>query len=326
MMAAAPLQVVLAALKPSIEAALLNRMVGDSSLTWTTLDASRLRQQDASFRDADIWIVGYAAGLRLPAELIASAPRLRGIVAAGMGFDHIDTAAAAARGIPVAIAPEFAVSVAEAALTLLLMVTKHYPAMQRAVEAGRWPAPDADRGHTLAGKTLGIVGLGRIGSDLARFGRALSMRVIAADPYLSSAQAGERGADALLPLHDLLAASDIVCVCAPLTDATHHLLDAAAFAAIKTGAYLVNVARGALVEESALIDALRRGRLAGAALDVLEREPPPPDHPLLHMPNVLVTPHSLGATVENADIIADSAFGALQSLARGERPHNTVNL
>lgn len=325
MTAAAPLQVVLAALKPPIEAALLDRMAGDSSLAWTALDINRL-QQAGGLHDADIWVVGYAAGLWLSAELIASAPRLRGIVAAGMGFDHIDAAAAAARGIPVAIAPEFAVSVAEAALTLLLLIAKHYPAMQRAVEAGQWPAPDADRGHTLAGKTLGIVGLGRIGRDLARFSRALSMRVIAADPYLSSAQAGERGADALLPLHDLLAASDIVCVCAPLTDATHHLLDAAAFAAIKTGAYLVNVARGALIEESALIDALKRGRLAGAALDVLEHEPPPPDHPLLHLPNVIVTPHSLGATVENTGIIADSVFGALQSLARGERPHNTVNL
>lgn len=319
-----PLHVVLIALKTPIEAALLRHLTGDPSLVWTKLDVNSLQTVD-SFHDADILITGYAAGLRLSADLIASAPRLRGIISAGMGFDHIDITAAAARGIPVAIAPEFAVSVAEAALTLILMITKNYPAMRRAVETGHWPAPGADRGHTLSGKTVGIIGLGRIGRDLARFCRALSMHVTATDPNVSSTEADERGADALLPLHDLLAASDIICVCAPLTAVTHHMLDAAAFEMVKTGAYLVNVARGALVDESALVHALNQGRLSGAALDVLEQEPPPPDHPLLHMPNVILTPHSLGATVENADIIADSIFGSIQSLIRGERPHNTVN-
>lgn len=323
-MLSTPVEIVLIALKSPIEAALLRYLADDPSLICASLDVESL-PDSTNLREANIWVTGYAAGLRLTADLIATAPRLRGIVSAGMGFDHIDTAAAAARGIPVVTAPEFAVSVAEAALTLMLMITKNYPAMQRAVAAGQWPAPGEYRGHTLAGKTLGIVGLGRIGGILASFGRGLSMRVIAADPLLSSEQAQERGAEALLPLHDLVAASDIICICVPLSDATHHLIDAKALGAAKPGAYLVNVGRGALIDECALVDALRGGRLSGAALDVLEQEPPPPDHPLLQLPNVIVTPHSLGATVENADIIAASISASIQSLMRGERPRNTVN-
>jgi D-3-phosphoglycerate dehydrogenase/(S)-sulfolactate dehydrogenase len=320
-----PLQVVTCALKPPIEAALLRYLAGAPSVTVTAFDVNRL-QRAGSLESADILVVGYAAGLTLSADLIADAPRLRAILSAGMGFDHIDTAAAASRGIPVANAPEFAVSVAEAALTLILMITKHFPAMQRAVKAGQWPAPGEDRGHTLAGKTLGIVGLGRIGSILAGFARGLSMHVITTDPNLTSEQALARGAEALVSLRDLMAASDIICVCAPLTGSTRHLIDPTALKAAKLGAYLVNVGRGALLDEQALITALLEERLAGAALDVLEQEPPPYDHPLLHMPNVIVTPHSLGATVENADLIAGSIFASIQSILRGERPRNTVNL
>jgi D-3-phosphoglycerate dehydrogenase len=320
-----PLNVLISALKPPIEAALVARILRDRSFVAITIDHPAT-EQSAELRDADIWVVGYTAGLRVSEELLDIPRRLRGVVSAGMGFDHIDTAAAASRGIPVVNAPEFAISIAEAALTLMLMITKHYPAMQRAVTAGQWPAPGVDRGHTLVGKTLGIIGLGRIGAKLAELGRGLSMRTIAADPFLTADQVKARGAEALYSLHDLMRESDVICVCAPLTKTTHHLIDAAALEIVRPGAYLVNVARGALIDELALVAALESGRLAGAALDVLEQEPPSADHPLLHMPNVIITPHSLGATVENTTIIAESIYISIQELARGERPRNTVNL
>jgi D-3-phosphoglycerate dehydrogenase len=320
-----PLNVLISALKPPIEAALVACILRDPSLVAITIDHPAT-EQSAELRDADIWVVGYTAGLRVSAELLEIPQRLRCVVSAGMGFDHIDTAAAASRGIPVVNAPEFAISIAEAALTLMLMITKHYPAMQRAVAAGQWPAPGADRGHTLVGKTLGIIGLGRIGAKLAELARGLSMRIIAADPFLTDDQLKARGAEALYSLHDLMRESDVICVCAPLTKTTHHLIDANALEIVRPGAYLVNVARGALIDELALVAALESGRLAGAALDVLEQEPPSAEHPLLHMPTVIVTPHSLGATVENTTIIAESIYTSIQELARGERPRNTVNL
>jgi len=317
------LHVAITGLKAPIERALVAHLEAQPLVEF------RLHEPDADMRElsaTEVWVTGYIAGGKVTGAQIAQLPHLRGIIVSGMGFEYIDAAAATDRGIPIVNAPEFAVSVAEAALTLMLLITKNYPAMQRAIHAAQWPAPGADRGRTLAGKTLGIVGLGRIGGQMARYGAALSMRIIAADPGLSPEQAQARGAEELLPLPTLMARSDVICVCAPLNDSTRHLIDAQALAAAKPGAYLVNVARGALVDEPALIDALKTGQLAGAALDVLETEPPLPSNPLLSMSNVILTPHSLGATVENADLIAGSVYRSIECFLRGERPPNTVNL
>jgi D-3-phosphoglycerate dehydrogenase len=217
------------------------------------------------------------------------------------------------------------VSIAEAALTLILMTTKHYPALKQAVGEGTWPAPSEDRGLTLAGKTLGIVGLGHIGGQTARYGRAVGLTVLAADPQLTPEQAAERGADSLVDLDALLEQSDVILLSCPLSKSTFHLIDGAALARMKPTAYLINIGRGGLVDEPALIDALSKRNLAGAGLDVLEHEPPAPDNPLLAMRNVVITPHSLGATVENTTIIATSVRRSVESLLRGEKPKNTVN-
>lgn len=281
---------------------------------------------DQQLSQAEIWVVGFRWPIGYNAALIESAPALKGIIVTGLGFDHIDVRTAAVRGIPVVNTPEFSVSTAEAALGLILMTTKHYPALKEAVDSGVWPAPSEDRGITLAGKTLGIVGLGNIGAQTARYGRALDMMVLAADPGLTSEQAGARGADVLVELDELLERSDVVLLSCPLSISTLHLIDAQRLAQMKPTAYLINIGRGALVDEPALVDALDRQMIAGAGLDVLEHEPPEPNNPLLAMRNVVVTPHSLGATVENATIIAASVRRAVECLLRGERPIHTVNM
>lgn len=282
-------------------------------------------QDDEALRDADIWVVGVKPTGRYSAQLINGCPELKGIVMSGIGYDQIDVEAASVRGVYVANAPEFAVSVAEAAMTLLLAIAKKYPVLKLSVEQGIWPAPSGARGSTLAGKTLGIIGLGNIGSHIARYGHAFNMTVLAVDPAIDAVEAGRRGASELVDKPELLRRSDAVMLCCKLDDGTYHLIDREALALMKPTAFLVNVARGALVDEAALIDALREEKIAGAGLDVLEREPPAAENPLLVMHNVVVTPHSLGATVENSTIIAKSVWRSIESIARGERPKNAVS-
>jgi D-3-phosphoglycerate dehydrogenase len=317
------MKAVLADLKPAIRDAVAAEL--ETLVTLSVTDQSSPTRY-TQMAEADIWVVGLAPPDGYQADLIQSAPALKGILMCGLGFDHIDIRAAAQRGIPVVNAPEFSVSIAEAALTLILMTTKHYPALKRAVDEGMWPASSGDRGLTLTGKTLGIVGLGHIGGQTARYGRALGMTLLAADPQLTPEQAAERGADSLVDLNVLLEQSDVVLLSCPLSKSTFHLIDGIALARMKPTAFLINIGRGGLVDEPALIDALLQGKLAGAGLDVLEHEPPAPDNPLLSMRNVVITPHSLGATVENTTIIATSVRQSVESLLRGEKPKNTVNL
>jgi D-3-phosphoglycerate dehydrogenase len=317
------MNVVLSDLKPAIRDAVIAGL--DTLVTLSIADPGS-PAHGAQLAQADIWVVGLGPPGGYDADLIQSAPALKGILMCGLGFDHIDIQAAALRHIPVANAPEFSVSIAEAALALILMTTKHYPALKQAVDAGTWPAPSEDRGMTLTGKTLGVVGLGHIGGQTARYGRALGMTVLAADPQLTPDRAAERGAHSLVDLPTLLARSDIVLLSCPLSKHTFHLMDEGTLASMKPTAFLINIGRGGLVDEAALIDALSQGRLAGAGLDVLEHEPPDPANPLLAMRNVVITPHSLGATVENTTIVAESIRRSVESLLRGEKPKNTVNL
>lgn len=317
------MKAVLSDVKPAIRDAVIAEL--GSLVTVTTADP-KSATHDEQLRDADIWIVGLGPPGGYQADLIQSAPALKGILMCGLGYDHIDIKAAALRNIPVANAPEFSVSIAEAALTLILMTAKHYPALKQAVDARIWPAPSEDRGLTLDGKTLGIIGLGNIGAQTAHYGRVLGMTVLASDPQLTQEQADERGAHALVTLAELLEHSDVVLLSCPLLESTFHLVDEDALARMKPTALLINIGRGALVDERALIAALVQGRIAGAGLDVLEREPPAPDNPLLAMRNVVITPHSLGATVENTTIMAASVRRSVESLLRGERPAHTVNL
>jgi D-3-phosphoglycerate dehydrogenase / 2-oxoglutarate reductase len=213
------------------------------------------------------------------------ATHLRGIVTPGVGVEKVDVAAATERGIVVANSPGNSVTVAESALLLMLALAKQLPMWIDAARAGSEPTSEM-RGMELYGKTLGLVALGRIGRLTAGFGRAFGMRVLAYDPYVETSDLAE-----LVSLEDLLRQSDFVSLHPVLTPETFHLIDAPRLALMKPTAYLINTSRGGVIDEPALIEALRQGRPAGAGLDVFETEPPAVDNPLLSMPNVIGTPH-----------------------------------
>jgi D-3-phosphoglycerate dehydrogenase len=237
---------------------------------------------------------------RVTDELMALAPSLRVIGRAGTGVDNIDLVAASRRGIAVLNAPGAnTVSAAEHAIGLILALMRRIPWAARSMEAGGWDRK-AFAGRELAGKTLGLIGLGRIGAHVAMIARAFGMRVVAHDPYLSAVRARELGAE-LVPLDELLGQADVVSLHLPLADGTRHLLDRTRLARMKPGAVLVNVARGELVDDAALLEALAAGRLGGAALDVFTTEPLPADSPLRRTERLLVTPHLAASTPEAQD-------------------------
>lgn len=231
-------------------------------------------------------------------DLIAGADALEVIGRAGAGLDNIDVEAASRRGIAVINAPAGnTTSTAELALALLLSVARGIPAADRSVREGRWERK-AFGGVQLGGKTLGVIGAGRIGTEVILRAQAFGMEVLVADPYLPPERSRDLGVE-VLPLDDLLARADFVSVHAPLTEETRGLLGEKELARLKDSAFLVNTARGGIVDEEALARALSAGSLAGAALDVLAVEPLPRDHPLRSAPRLVLTPH-LGAQTPEA--------------------------
>jgi glyoxylate reductase len=265
---------------------------------------------------------------RVDAELLAAAPRLRVISNYAVGFDNVDVAAAAARGIPVGNTPDVLTeTTADLAFALILAAARRLPEGIAAVRAGEWLTwePDWLLGHDVHDATLGIVGLGRIGRAVARRGKGFGMEVIATARGGGTVSGGGDGGPERVPLDDLLARSDFVSLHAPLTPETHHLIDAAALARMRPTAYLVNTARGGLVDQDALATALRDGEIAGAALDVTDPEPLPPDHPLLDAPNLIVLPHLGSATHATRERMADlAADNLLAGLAGRPLPHQAA--
>ncbi len=236
---------------------------------------------------------------RVDAGLISWAGALKVIGRAGAGYDNIDVNAASRAGVVVAFSPEEnAVSVAEHVFGLLLSLARKIPPADRSVKAGAWERKKY-HGVELAGKTLGILGLGKIGFRVALRARAFGMRLIAQDAFLSGASlhVTESGAQ-LVSFDRLLSEADFLTVHLPLTKETRHVLNAEAFARMKKGAYLVNTSRGEVLVEKDLAEALGAGRLAGAALDVREEEAPEKDSPLHGLDNVILTPHTAGLTYE----------------------------
>ena len=265
---------------------------------------------------------GYIAGVdTIDAAALAAADRLRVIARYGVGVDNVDLAAAAARGIVVTNTPGAnARAVAELTVALLLLLAR--PVLRAAAETrhGGWPRLP---GLSLAGKTVGLVGFGAIGQQVARLLSGFECRLLAYDPLLSPATAGALGVQAV-SLDALLAASDFVSLHAPALPETRGLVDAAFLGRMKPGAALVNTARGELVDEAALLAALAGGRLRGAALDALAQEPPPADHPLLALPNVLITPH-MGAHTDGATTaMGRLALADCLAVLRGETPRFRV--
>jgi D-3-phosphoglycerate dehydrogenase/(S)-sulfolactate dehydrogenase len=262
---------------------------------------------------------------KVTARLLEKAPRLRVIGRAGVGVDNVDLAAATRRGVVVMNTPGgSSVTVAELAVAHMLALARHVPQATASVKAGKWEKKRF-QGRELAGKTLGVVGIGNIGSVVVQRCRALGMRAIAYDPFISPEAAAKLGV-ALVALDDLWPQADVVSLHVPLTEQTRGLVDAAVLGRMKRGALLVNCARGGLVDERALAEALRSGRIGGAALDTFEKEPPPPDHPLFQCDGFVCTPH-LGASTEEAQAAVAIAIAEQLAdfLARGE-VKNAVNL
>jgi glyoxylate reductase len=260
---------------------------------------------------------------RIDADLLAACPRLRVVSSCSVGLDHVDLAAAAARGVVVGHTPGVLVdTTAELAFGLLLAAARRLAEADRFVRAGGWTPertwePDLLLGRDLAGATLGVIGLGAIGQAVARRAGAFGMRV------LGWTRSG-RQVDGVepRPLDALLAESDFVSIHVALAPETRGLLDAQALGRMRPGAILVNTARGGIVDEVALVQALRSGRLGGAALDVYEHEPLDPVSPLLDLPNVILTPHIGSASVATRTRMADLAVDNLLAGLEGRPlPH-----
>lgn len=236
----------------------------------------------------------------LPGEAIDAAVGLRIVSKHGVGYDNIDVAACNRRHIPVSVTPMAnAVSVAEHTLFMILELLKHGRAFDAGMKQGGWAFARDSLPTELAGKTVLVAGYGRISSRVVRMLLAFDARVLVADPFVAPELIEAAGAEPSA-LARALPQADIVTLHCPLTDKTRHMIDAAALAAMKPGAILVNTARGGLIDELALAQALASGGIAAAGLDAFAQEPPPADHPLLKLGNALVSPHMAGVTREAA--------------------------
>ena len=252
---------------------------------------------------------------KVTAEVLAATPDLRVVVRAGTGLDNVDRVAAEARGVLVRNTPNAnSVSVAEIMFALLLGLERHVASAASDLRAGRWEKTKY-QGREICGRTLGIVGFGRIGREVATRARAFGMIVIAFDPLLKSSPAGFDWVK-LADYDTVLRECDVLTLHVPLTDSTKHSLSTREFGLMKPDAVLVNASRGGVVDEAALYTALTTGKLRGAAIDVFEKEPAPADHPLLSLPNLLAMPH-LGASTSEAQKRAglDAADALLEVLA-----------
>ena len=272
-------------------------------------------------KDAEIVITGSRLITR---NVISAGRKLKGVIAYGVGFDHIDVAAATEKGVYVVNTPGVnAVTVAEFAFGLMLSLGRKIPQLNASVKAGKWVRWELV-GKELWGKTLGLVGLGRVGTYLATIGKGFAMKLLVYDPYVTKERVIEIGGEPVT-LEVVLRQSDFVVVCCLLTDETKGLIGEKAIDMMKPTAYLVNVARGPIVNERALIKALQEKRITGAGLDVFEKEPPATDNPLLKFENVVASSHMAGLSVESTERIQLVAAEEAVRILRGEEPKYLVN-
>lgn len=270
---------------------------------------------------ADALIV--RSGTQVTADLMARVPSLKVVGRAGTGVDNIDLQAATQHGILVVNAPTGnSVAAAEHAVALMTALARNIPQADASMRRGEWNR-HAYIGTSLAGKTLGIVALGRVGSEVAKRAKGLGMRVLAYDPYFPPARAHALGVP-LVDLEDIWAESDFISLHAPLTENTRHLINVQTLAKMKPGVYLINDARGGLIDDQALVAGLESGKVAGAALDVFQEEPPR-NNPLVGHPDVIVTPHLGASTVEAQLDVAREIAEAVLAALKGEVVSSAVN-
>jgi D-3-phosphoglycerate dehydrogenase len=272
--------------------------------------------------EADALLVGTA---RITARLLGAAPRVRVIARYGIGLDNVDVAEATRRGIVVTNAPGFCrEEVAEHVMALLLSLARGVHLYDRAVRAGDWTRAGARSVRRVAGQAIGVVGFGAIGRTVAERAAGLGLWVLVHDPAVAEREMRAAGAEPVA-LAELIARADFVTLHVPLTDATRHLVDAGFLAAMKPSAFLINTARGALVDQDALVAALDEGQIAGAALDTFVPEPLPAGHPLLACERALLTPHVAFYSEESVQEVRVRAARCVAAVLAGERPEDVVN-
>lgn len=275
-----------------------------------------------AIEDADALMV--RSQTKVTADVIEKANRLKVIARAGVGVDNIDLAAATQKGIIVVNAPDGnTISTAEHTFAMLISLARNIPQAYHSLLQGEWKRK-AFVGTELNQKTLSIIGLGRIGSELSKRAKAFRMNVIAYDPYLSDDRAEKLGVKKA-DLEEAIALGDFITVHTPLTKETRHLIDRNMFTKMKDGVRILNCARGGIIDEQALYEAIKEGKVAGAALDVFESEPPI-DHPLLTLPQVIATPHLGASTVEAQENVAIDVSEEVLHILHGEPFKNAVNL
>jgi D-3-phosphoglycerate dehydrogenase len=263
---------------------------------------------------------------KITAPIVNAGTRLRVIGRAGVGVDNVDVDAATRRGVIVMNAPGGnTISTAEHAFSLLLCVARKIPQADALLRGGKWDRKNLE-GVELFNKTLGIIGMGRIGSELSRRAIAFGMRVVAFDPYLSASRARTLQVELVDELDDLLAAADFITLHTPLTPETQHLLNAGRFGKTKRGVRVINCARGGLLDESALAEALRCGQVAAAALDVFETEPLPAGSPLRDVPNLVLTPHLGASTAEAQESVGIEIAQSIRAALLDGTIRNAVNM
>jgi D-3-phosphoglycerate dehydrogenase len=272
-------------------------------------------------READALLVTYA---KITAEMIREMMRCRIISRFGIGVDNVDIAAATTAGIVVTKVPDYCIDeVSDHAMALLLSLVRKIPFSSARAHAGRWEMPAVVPIHRLRGTVLGLVGFGRIPQLVAPKAKSFGLRVVAYDPFVPQAVLDHAGVERV-ELADLVKMSDYISIHTPLLPETRHLFNAEVFRQMKPGALLVNTSRGPVVDEAALADALDAGQLAGAALDVLEQEPPV-NSPLFGRDNVILTPHTSFYSVEALEELQTKAAEEVVRVLSGEAPRNPVN-
>ena len=308
--------------RPAFAQAAFDELAANADIEWEWID------QDLDEITPDVAARYDAIHVNLPRVTAASVARddcrVKIFARNGVGFDTVDVEACRARGITVTNTP-FAIRrpVAVAALTLIFALAGRMTIKDRLVRQGRWMERVEHMGTGLSGRTLGLIGAGGIGQELIPLARPFFHQILVADPYVQPDHVTNLGAQ-VQPFLDVLGASDFVVVACPLNQETHHLMNVDAFAAMKPGAVFVNVARGPIHDEAALIEALRSGHLGGAGLDVTEVEPLPADSPLVGMENTILTPHALCWTDECFEAIARSALKAIVDVSLGKVPEHAL--
>ena len=274
--------------------------------------------------DADGLVV--RSETKITRKVIESAPRLKVVGRAGVGVDNVDVDAATQRGIVVMNTPSGnTISTAELTFSMLLALARKIPQAHASMKAGEWNRK-IFQGVELNGKSLGILGMGRIGTEVAKRAMAFNMQVLAYDPYLTRARAQALQVELIENLEDIYGRSDFITVHMPMTDETKGMINAAAFAKMKNGVRVLNCARGGIINEADLVEAIKSGKVAGAALDVYEVEPPPKDFSLRELPQVIMTPH-LGASTEEAqENVGIEVAEAITDFLINGAVRNAVNL